>query len=123
VLEATGNDFLDRRPGVGDAGAGMNEPEQRTDKEQLLLQNARRESRIIMIVWALCLVWSVGLGYVLGYRRPAEELTFILGMPDWVFWSVLLPWGGALIFGGWFCFGYMADDDLGQDPIESDPHA
>jgi hypothetical protein len=93
------------------------------NKEQQLLQNARREGRIIMIVWACCLVWSVGAGYVLGYRRPAAEMSLILGMPDWVFWSVLLPWGCALVFGGWFCFDFMTDDDLGQDPGESETHA
>src|SRR5580704_8533830 len=95
----------------------------RTNKEQLLLRNARKEGRLIMIVWAVCLVWSVGAGYLLGYRRPAEAMTLVFGMPDWVFWSVLLPWCSALLFGAWFCFGYMADDDLGQDPVEGEPHA
>jgi hypothetical protein len=71
-----------------------------------------------MAVWLVCLVWSVGSGYVLGYRRPAGTMSFVLGVPDWVFWSVFLPWGLCLLFSGWFCFFYMADDDLGQDPEE-----
>jgi hypothetical protein len=92
-------------------------------KEQTLLRNARKEGTIIMAFWALCLTWSVGAGYFLGYRRPAEAMTLIFGIPDWVFWSVFLPWGIALLFGGWFCFGYMADDDLGEDPVEGPPNA
>ena len=39
----------------------------------------------------------------------------ILGMPDWVFWSVALPWAVCFVLSTWFCFGYMADDDLGRD--------
>jgi hypothetical protein len=87
-------------------------------KEQQLLRHARREGLVIMFVWALALAWSVGSGWVLGYRRSADEMSLILGMPDWVFWAVVLPWGLALIFSVWFCFAFMADDDLGQDPEE-----
>ena len=39
-------------------------------------------------------------------------------MPDWVFWAVVLPWGVILLFSAWFCFAFMADDDLGRDPEE-----
>jgi hypothetical protein len=94
-----------------------------TQKEQQLLRNARREASLIMGVWAAALLWSVGSGYVLGYHRPAHAVGLILGIPDWVFWSVVLPWGACLAFSVWFCFVYMADDDLGQDVDESDGHA
>jgi hypothetical protein len=96
---------------------------QNSGKEQLLLRNARREGLLIMALWLACLLWSVGSGYFLGYLRPADEMALILGMPDWVFWSVVCPWGLCLLFSAWFCFGYMADDDLGQDPAEEQNHA
>ncbi len=89
-------------------------------KEQQLLRHARRESLVVMIVWAIALAWSVGCGYVMGYQRSADEMTLILGMPDWVFWSVVFPWGLALLFTVWFCFFFMADDDLGHDPEEKE---
>jgi hypothetical protein len=92
-------------------------------KEQQLLRHARREGLVIMAVWALALVWSVTSGYLLGYGRDAAEVGLILGIPDWVFWSVVLPWGLCLLFSVWFCFGYMADDDLGHDPDERPDHA
>ena len=71
-----------------------------------------------MAAWALALLWSVGGGYFAGYGRKPEDIGLVLGMPDWVFWTVVLPWGACLLFSTWFCFAYMADDDLGQDRDE-----
>jgi hypothetical protein len=97
-------------------------PDPSGGKEQRLLRHARIEGLLIMSVWAVCLVWSVGSGYVLGYRRDPQDISLILGMPDWVFWAVVLPWGLCLLFSVWFCFAFMADDDLGQDPDEEPSH-
>jgi hypothetical protein len=94
-------------------------PEPRTPgQEQQILQHARREGLLLLAVWAAALVWCTTVCYLLGYRRPAQAMTLVLGMPDWVFWGVVLPWGLCLLFSGWFCFAYMADDDLGRDPDE-----
>jgi hypothetical protein len=92
-------------------------------REQQLLRHARREGLLIMGLWALALLWSVGSGWYLGYRRSADEIELILGMPDWVFWSVALPWAICLAITVWFCFFFMADDDLGRDPEEESGHA
>jgi len=101
----------------------MPDPTKPIAKEQRLLRNARRESLVILSLFAVCLIWSVTSAYILGYGRPEAELTLILGMPSWVFWSVVLPWGLCLVFSIWFCFGFMADDDLGKDPEEGEEHA
>ena len=100
----------------------MKTPRENAGKEQQLLRHARREGLVIMVVWAAALVWSVASAYVLGHHRDAETVTLIFGIPDWVFWSVVLPWGLCLAFSVWFCFAFMADDDLGQDPEEEHPH-
>jgi hypothetical protein len=92
-------------------------------KEQKLLRNARREGLLIMAVWAACLLWNTAVGYWLGYRRDPGEISLILGIPDWICWSVILPWLLCLAFSVWFCFVYMADDDLGLDPGEDGAHA
>jgi len=76
-----------------------------------------------MAVWAVALVWSVGYAGLFGYNRPADSIRLILGMPDWVFWSIVVPWVLALLFSVWFCFFYMADDDLGEDRDEGPGHA
>jgi hypothetical protein len=92
------------------------------DKELRLLRNARREGLLLLAVWAATLVWSVGVCFLYGYRRDAGEIGLVLGMPDWTFWGVAAPWGLCLLFSAWFCFGYMADDDLGRDPEEESGH-
>ena len=97
-------------------------PNKSPGKEQRLLRNARREGGLILAVWLAALVWSLAVGYALGYRRPAAAMGLVLGMPDWVFWSVVFPWGLCLVFSVWFCFVYMADDDLGQDRDEGAGH-
>jgi hypothetical protein len=58
----------------------------------------------------------------LGYHRDTADVRLVFGMPVWVFWSVVLPWAVCFVFSIWFCFGYMADDDLGQDPEEKPDH-
>jgi hypothetical protein len=90
--------------------------------EQRLLRNARREGLIILIVWAAALAWSCVVSYLFGYDRPVERIDLILGMPDWVFWAIVVPWAVCLTFSVWFCFRYMADDDLGKDPEEGAGH-
>ena len=98
------------------------QPSEPPGKEQRLLKHARREGRLILAVWALALVWSVGYGYFAGYNRPAGPIPLVLGMPAWVFWSVVVPWALSLLFSIWFCFFYMADDDLGEDRPEGPGH-
>jgi hypothetical protein len=99
----------------------MNDAPPRDRKEQRLLSNARREGFVILVVWALSLLWSVGYCYAFGYGRT--DLQLVLGMPSWVFWGILVPWALCLVFSAWFCFVFMADDDLGQDPDEGQDHA
>lgn len=75
-----------------------------------------------MVVWLAALVWSVGVGYGMGYNRDPSEMKIVLGMPDWVFWSVALPWGLCFLFSIWFCFSFIADDDLGEDRAGKTSH-
>jgi hypothetical protein len=91
--------------------------------EQRLLRHARREGLVIMALWAVCLAWSTVYAAVFGYRAPAANSPLILGMPSWVFWAVVFPWGLCLLFSVWFCFFFMADDDLGTDRDEETGHA
>jgi hypothetical protein len=119
----------------------MKQPHAPPGREQRLLRNARREGLVILAAWAIALVWCVGGSYLGGYRRDPdvaglalgasyvayrshlEEMSLILGMPAWVFWSIVLPWALCLLFSVWFCFRFMADDDLGRDRDEGPDHA
>lgn len=76
--------------------------------------HSKREAIVIISTWVVALLWTVPYCYFNGYQsaESPREVSFILGMPDWVFWGVATPWMVANLFTVWFCFGYMVDDDL-----------
>lgn len=106
------------------------------DSASRLFRNARREARVVMIVWALALVWSVGVCYLRGYEHTADswavqvglasvqhaqDMGTFFGMPDWVWLGIVLPWLLCSAFTAGFCVG-MADDDLGTEADEGARH-
>ena len=110
-------------------------PEYRDD---LVYVNARREAIFILLLWCLCLFWTVGFCYLDGYtehpqlpgdvtamlpdlsgfdRDPQSLQTPLgLGIPDWVFWGVAVPWGLCILISTWFCFFFMTDDQELDEP-------
>ena len=85
-------------------------------------RSAVREAAFVLILWAICFVWSVGYSYLRGYvpytattetsaQAPLLETPFGLGIPDWAFWGVLIPWGGCILVSLWFALGWMKDED------------
>lgn len=79
-----------------------------------ILKTARREMFAAAGIWLAALVWSVGYCAKYGYHLKAEDLKFVLGFPDWIFWGVVLPWGLCTLISGAFAFGFMQDADLGE---------
>ncbi len=67
---------------------------------------------VAAVVWCCAMVYSVTYCTLFGYGRTAENLTFVLGFPDWIFWGVILPWGLCTIFSVWFGLWYMQDHEL-----------
>jgi hypothetical protein len=92
--------------------------------ETRLVQSARREMIVASLIWLAALVWSVGYCINYGYGLKEEDLKFVLGFPDWIFWGVVLPWGICTLISGWFAFFFMEDADLGETdeapPAEGD---
>jgi hypothetical protein len=103
-----------------------------TDPESAnrLIRNGRRETVMVLIVWALALLWTVGVSYLLGYQhgsdswivqaglasnRTPNNFHQILGLPDWIFAGVLLPWLVSSLVTVVFCLYGIADDDLGAE--------
>lgn len=78
--------------------------------------HSRREAIVIFCVWLAGLVWAVPFCYFNGYVDPAAavNISTIWGIPSWLFWGIGVPWILADLFTVWFCFFYMADDDLGE---------
>jgi hypothetical protein len=93
-----------------------------------VLKNSRREAIIIAVVWFASTTYCCTYCYLYGYIRDGRPLgprdvQPILGMPSWMFWGVMVPWGICAIFTFWFAGFYMSDDDLGTNhtsELESD---
>ncbi|MCF6313611.1 MAG: DUF997 family protein [Verrucomicrobiales bacterium] len=94
------------------------------EEEDPLLRSSRREMKVALIFWAVFLCWVVGLGKYLAYQKPAEGevLQTMMGVPAWVFWVVVLPWGVATLFTIGFALFYMKDHDLENEgkPLSAD---
>lgn len=52
-----------------------------------------------------------------GLARPrtGDNFSSILGMPDWVFFGILVPWIACSLFTVWFALYGIRDDDLGRE--------
>lgn len=73
--------------------------------------HARREALVVLAVWVIGLAWTVGYCLVTGYDVQTEQMKTILGIPDWVFWGVLVPWVVIVLFSIWFGLFYIADEN------------
>ena len=73
--------------------------------------NSRREAVIVLIVWVLSLIWTVGYCGLAGYGDP-EQVKITLGLPAWILYGVAAPWMVATLFTIVFAFRFIADDDL-----------
>lgn len=83
--------------------------------------HARREAVVIVLLFLTFCCWSIATSYFLGYstNRPGDTNAIVAGMPAWVFWGIFIPWIGVDVAALWFCFVYMADDDLGEEEEET----
>jgi len=74
-----------------------------------------REMLVILLLFSVACVWALCVSFSYGYQAgPDGSVPTILGMPSWVFYSVLLPWLVIDVVACWFCFFYMKNDDLGE---------
>jgi len=106
-----------------------------------LFRNSLREARLILAVWLLAGVATITICYLFGYLshepdvnssgpdlvntigslrgfdRTPESLTTPLGLgiPDWIFYGVVIPWLACILFTFWFCLRYFSEDDLGEE--------
>jgi hypothetical protein len=85
-----------------------------------VLRSARREALIVFGVWLAALCYVVPYCYAFGYNRRLEDLKFVLGFPDWVFWGILTPWAVCVAISVWFGATFMRDEDLGEELPEQD---
>lgn len=89
-----------------------------------VLSHAHREAIFIASMWLLATTYCCGSYYFLGLSRPdrplgLDDLHFVWGMPGWVFWGIVVPWGFFFVITVVFAGFLMTDDDLGQDEAEA----
>ncbi len=84
--------------------------------EDPVLISARREALIVFATWVIAMAYSLGYCARHAYGRSIEDLKYIGGFPDWVFWGVVVPWGVCILFSWIFAAVWMRDEELGEDP-------
>ncbi|MGF1578300.1 MAG: hypothetical protein ACFCD0_02930 [Gemmataceae bacterium] len=115
------------------------------------MQRSRREAIFILVLWGLCFLYTVPYCYFNGYlshepmpeklstgpaigkllgpleghdrKHELPDMPYDLGIPDWVFWGVALPWGLCLVVTFVFCLFFYSEEDLGQDPATTNGEA
>jgi hypothetical protein len=87
-----------------------------TQPEDPTLTSGRREAIIVVLTWISALAYTMIYCLQHGYGRRVEDLKYVYGFPDWVFWGVIIPWGVCIAFSWIFASIWMRDEDLGEDP-------
>jgi phosphatidylserine synthase len=88
--------------------------------EDPLLKSARREALVVLLTWLCAGAYTVTYCYRYGYYRSADDLRFVLGFPDWVFWGIVIPWSACFVVSYWFSYVFMTDEHLGEERDEAD---
>ena len=92
---------------------------QKSEQYDAVFLHSRRETVVLLWVFAVFLVWCIGSSYMLGYNT--DDLSTVWGIPRWVFWGVAVPWMGANVFTVWFAWFFVADDPLEEPNEDSVP--
>jgi hypothetical protein len=107
-------------------------------QEDPVYRSSLREAKWILGLWTCCFFYTITYCYLNGYmshpplpsstgpavthlagplesfnRDPASvSYPLGLGIPDWVFYGVALPWVICIVFSVWFCLAVFVEDDL-----------
>jgi len=127
------------------------QPDQVASTEDAVYRHTLREAKIILSLWGIALVYTCTYCYLHGYdshpsdpatvgpavsswfgplksfdRDPANLTTPMgSGIPDWVFYGVVLPWIACIVVTFWFCLFVFSEDELGseQETLSTDGQA
>jgi hypothetical protein len=88
--------------------------------EDPVLRSSRREAVVCFGIWLAACTYTVGYCAVYGYDLDPNTLTFVAGIPSWVFYGIVLPWTICTLTSFWVSNFFMADEDLGEEQAEVD---
>ena len=91
--------------------------------EDPVLKSARREAVVVFGVWLAACVYSVGYCFLFGYARDPMTLSYVAGVPDWIFYGVAAPWAVCTLLSFWISNYFITDEDLGEEQAEVDLNA
>lgn len=80
--------------------------------------NAKREAIAVFLAFLIAGIYTALYSYFYGYDLNPATLETVCGVPSWVVWGVIAPWGAAIGFSFWFGLRFVSDDDLGREPEE-----
>jgi hypothetical protein len=80
-----------------------------------VVRSGRREAWVVLVIWLAAMAYTVGYCSQYGYNRSLEDLSYVLGFPDWIFWGVITPWVACVAICYAFSYLFMTDEDLGAD--------
>jgi len=88
--------------------------------EDPVLRSSRREAVVCFGIWLAACIYTVGYCYAFGYSRDPKTLAYVLGIPDWVFYGIVLPWTVCTLASFWVSNFFIRDEDLGEEQPEVD---
>ncbi|MGL4464643.1 MAG: hypothetical protein ACRDD1_22285 [Planctomycetia bacterium] len=94
-------------------------PEAAPRRPDPVLTSSRRELYFTLGLFVVAMTYTLTVCATMGYGRDVATLTFVFGFPDWVFWGVAAPWAACAFVSIVFAYGFMTDDDLGNDDDEA----
>ena len=78
-----------------------------------------REALVAIGLWVVCGAYTITYCYLNGYGENASPLETVAGIPSWIFYGVVIPWLLVNVFAVWYCFFFVKDQDLGEEPEET----
>jgi uncharacterized protein DUF997 len=86
-------------------------------REDPVVRSSRREAIVIALIWLAAFAYSVGYCYTFGYDRDPRTLTYPLGLgiPDWCFWGIVVPWVICVGLSWLLAHYFMRDEELGAE--------
>ena len=74
--------------------------------------NSLRETFLILLTWIVFAIWVVGYSLRYGYNLHSDTFSTVIGIPEWVFWGIGLPWILAIFVTIGFAVFVVKDDPL-----------
>lgn len=54
-----------------------------------------KEMFVSLVLFFIHILAVAGISMIVGFNKPAEEVTFVFGFPDWFFWGGIV---GTVVF-------------------------